>query len=168
MAVNNLNNQHLTDEQVKAIKEALTQLETAMQTLNINLTPEDRNKYGRVNEQNKLFINKTWDYAQQQPSLRVAEVDWAEFEKDFKSRAVLENVISRLNNLATRAVNAKTLHDFDNYQDALSDYAYTQYRANSKAVGFEEKYNEQKQFFKRPKKGTKPSEGENKEAKDQK
>lgn len=159
MGVNNLNNQHLTDEQIKAINDALVQLETAMQSLNINLTPEDRNKYGRVNEQNKLFINKVNDYATQQESLRTPDVDWVEFAKDFKSRSVLENIISRLNNLATRATNSKTLHDFDNYQDALSDYAYTQYRAGSKAVGFEEKYGDLKQFFAR----TKKNKGEDKE-----
>lgn len=158
MGVNNLNNNHLGDEQIKAINDALAQLETAMQSLNINLTPEDRNKYGRVNEQNKLFINKVNDYATQQESLRTPDVDWAEFAKDFKSRSVLENIISRLNNLATRATNSKTLHDFDNYQDALSDYAYTQYRAGSKAVGFEEKYGDLKQFFAR----TKKSKGEDK------
>lgn len=137
----------------------MVQLETAMQSLNINLTPEDRNKYGRVNEQNKLFINKVNDYATQQESLRTPDVDWVEFAKDFKSRSVLENIISRLNNLATRATNSKTLHDFDNYQDALSDYAYTQYRAGSKAVGFEEKYGDLKRFFAR----TKKSKGEDKE-----
>lgn len=152
MSISNLNNQHLSDEQIKAINDALTQLETAMQSLNINLTPEDRNKYGRVNEQNKLFINKVKDYATQQENLRTPDVDWEEFAKDFKSRSALENVISRLNNLSIRATNSKTLHDFDNYQDALSDYAYTQYRAGSKAVGFEEKHSDLKQFFARNKK----------------
>lgn len=63
MSISNLNNSHLSDEQIKAISDALAQLETAMQSLSINLTPEDRNKYGRVNEQNKLFIHKTRDYA---------------------------------------------------------------------------------------------------------
>ena len=80
------------------------------------------------------------------------DVDWDEFEKDFKSRAVLENIISRLNNLSIRANNSKIFHDFDNYQDALADYAYTQFRANSKMVGFEDKYNELRQFFAKSKK----------------
>ena len=126
MSVNNLNNHHLTEPEINAILNALNDLERAMELLNINLTPEDRNKYGRVDEQNKLFINKVHDFATQQTNLRTMDVDWDEFEKDFKSRAV---------------------HDFDNYQDALADYAYTQFRANSKMVGFEDKYNELRQFF---------------------
>ncbi|MBF1097503.1 MAG: hypothetical protein HXL37_04285 [Riemerella sp.] len=147
MSVNNLNNHHLTEPEINAILNALNDLERAMEPLNINLTPEDRNKYGRVDEQNKLFINKVHDFATQQTNLRTMDVDWDEFEKDFKSRAVLENIISRLNNLSIRANNSKIFHDFDNYQDALADYAYTQFRANSKIVGFEDKYNELRQFF---------------------
>jgi hypothetical protein len=147
MSVNNLNNHHLTEPEINAILNALNDLERAMEPLNINLTPEDRNKYGRVDEQNKLFINKIHDFATQQTNLRTMDVDWDEFEKDFKSRAVLENIISRLNNLSIRANNSKIFHDFDNYQDALADYAYTQFRANSKMVGFEDKYNELRQFF---------------------
>ncbi len=147
MSVNNLNNNHLTEPEINAILNALNDLERAMEPLNINLTPEDRNKYGRVDEQNKLFINKVHDFATQQTNLRTMDVDWDEFEKDFKSRAVLENIISRLNNLSIRANNSKIFHDFDNYQDALADYAYTQFRANSKIVGFEDKYNELRQFF---------------------
>ena len=147
MSVNNLNNHHLTEPEINAILNALNDLERAMEPLNINLTPEDRNKYGRVDEQNKLFINKVYDFATQQTNLRTMDVDWDEFEKDFKSRAVLENIISRLNNLSIRANNSKIFHDFDNYQDALADYAYTQFRANSKMVGFEDKYNELRQFF---------------------
>lgn len=152
MAILNLNNVHLSEEQKKAVNEALKALATAMEPININLTPEERNRYGRVNEQNKLFVSKVRDFAQQSTELRTSEVDWAEFEKDYASRNFLEGVINQLNNLATRATNAKTLHDYDNYQDALQDYAYTSYRAGSSAVGFEDKYKELKQFFKRPRK----------------
>ena len=113
----------------------------------MNLTAEDRNRYGRVNEQNKLFVNKVKDFAEAAPNLKTSDVDWVEFANDFKSRSVLEKIISRLDALSTQATNSKTLHDFDNYQDALADYAYTSFRAGSNAVGFEKKYGELKQFF---------------------
>ncbi len=147
MGLSNLNNKHLSEEQVTAVKQALTDLEAALALLDINLTPEDRNKYGRVNEQNKLFINKVYDFAKNQPDLRSFEVDYEEFFADYQSREFLEMLIARLNSLATRAMNAKILHDYDNYQDALHDYAYTSFRAGSNSVGFEEKYRELKQFF---------------------
>ncbi|MDO5105054.1 hypothetical protein [Capnocytophaga sp.] len=154
MSINNLNNFHLSEEQMKDIGDALTALEKAMELLNINLTPEDRNKYGRVNEQNKLLINKTYDYAVNRPELRSPEVDWDEFFRDYKSRSFLEGIISRLNSLTTRATNSKIYHDYDNYQDVLEDYAYTSYRVKSKNVGYEEKHREQKQFFSKSKRVT--------------
>ena len=147
MAISNLNNVHLTDEQLVKINNALIALEEALNPLQINLTPEERKRYGRVNEQNKLFVNKVKDFADSEPNLSASEVDWNEFNKDFKSRIELEKIINRLKTLETQATNAKILHDYDNYQDALADYAYTSYRAGSNAVGFERKYSELKQFF---------------------
>ncbi len=63
MGISNLNNQHLSQEQEENVKKALQELEQALSMLNINLTPEQRNRYGRVNEQNKLFISKVKDFA---------------------------------------------------------------------------------------------------------
>ncbi len=51
--ISNLNNQHLSQEQVQEVKTALASLEQALQVLNKNLTPDERNKYGRVNEQKR-------------------------------------------------------------------------------------------------------------------
>ncbi len=155
MAISNLNNQHLSNNQVEVIQKALGELETQLKVLNFNLTPSDRNKYGRVNEQNKLFINKVHDFAQAQPGLRSFDVDWKEFFRDYTSREFLEMLIVRLEALITRANNAKILHDYDNYQDALNDYSYTSFRAGAHAAGFEDKFNELKQFFDRKKHVTK-------------
>lgn len=158
MGINNLNNRHLTDEQVKTMNDALTSLEKAVEGVNINLTPEDRNRYGRVNEQNKLFINKVNDMAITQPNLRSIDVDWEEFAKDYKSRNLYESAINRLESLVIKMKNSKILHDYDNYQDALNDYAYTSYKAGSKIVGYEDKLKELKQFFAKNRKSTPPKE----------
>lgn len=147
MSISNLNNVHLTEEQVRSITETLAQLETALQPLQVNLTADDRNRYGRVNEQNKLFIHKVNDFLQTQPSLKSPDVDWEEFSKDFKSRTFYENAINRLESLVVKLKNSKTLHDYDNYQDALNDYAYANYKAGTKTAGFEAKQKELKQFF---------------------
>lgn len=146
MSISNLNNVHLTQEQITAVNEALADLEKALEVLKVNLTSDDCNKYGRrVNEQNKLFINKVNEYATSQPQLRSIDVDWDEFFRDFKSRGMYEMAINRLESLLDRLKNAKILHDYDNYNDALNDY--TGFRAGSNAVGFEQKYRELKQFF---------------------
>ncbi len=147
MPISNLNNVHLSAEQVAQAQSALSQLEQVLTAVNINLTPDERRKYGSVNEQNKLFINKVRDYNLSQTSLSATEVDWSEFNADYQSRTNYEGIISRLNNLVDRLNNAKTLHDYDNYQSALTDYAFTAYKAGSNEPGYEEKWAGLKQFF---------------------
>lgn len=161
MPLTNLNSAHLTDAQVTAAQNALTELENALAMITVQLTPEDRQKYGSINEQNKLLVNKVKDYRDSNPALSVSDVDWDEFDKDFASRSTFDSLINRLDALATKLKGAKILHDYDNYQAALADYAYTGYRAGTGADGFENKYNELKQFFGRSGKTTAPPTPEN-------
>ena len=156
MPLTNLNSAHLTEAQVTAAQNALTELENALAIITVQLTPEDRQKYGSINEQNKLLVNKVKDFRQSNPNLSVSDVDWDEFDKDFASRNVFESLINRLNALAIKLQGAKILHDYDNYQAALDDYAYTTYRAATGADGYENKYNELKQFFGRTTKNFNP------------
>ena len=155
MPINNLNNAHLTEAQMNDIKTALSTLETALSALNVTLTPEERRTYGSVNEQNKLLINKVWDYRQNSPNLSQPDLDWAEFENDLKSRQFIENITHRVAAIVERLKNSKILHDYDSYQAALDDYAYTSYKAGSNAAGYETKMNELKQFF--PRSGKRPA-----------
>ena len=147
MPLTNLNSAHLTEAEVTAAQNALTELENALAIITVQLTPEDRQKYGSINEQNKLLVNKVKDFRQSNPNLSVSDVDWDEFDKDFASRNVFESLINRLNALLIKLQGAKILHDYDNYQAALDDYAYTTYRAATGADGYENKYTELKQFF---------------------
>lgn len=121
--------------------------------LTITLTPDERSSYGSVNEQNKLLVNKVWDYRQSSPNLSLPDLDWTEFEMDYESRILMETIQNRLGALQERVKNTKILHDFDNYQSALDDYGYTVYKAGSQTPGYETKMNELKQFFARSGKG---------------
>lgn len=162
MPINNLNNSHLTNAQVTEIQNAITALENALAMLTITLTPEERRTYGSVNEQNKLLVNKVWDFRRDSPNLSVPDLDWDEFERDYASRQLMESIQNRLGALQERIKNTKILHDYDNFQSALEDYAYTSYKAGSQAPGYETKMNELKQFFARSGKGNNPIvEGEN-------
>lgn len=147
----NLISTHLSAEQVESVNTALAALETALAGKVSNLSSDERRKYGSISEQNKLFVNKVKAYAIGQTALRSPDVEWEEFIKDFNSRIVLEGTIARLQNLLTGISNSKTLHDYDNYQAALDDYAYTSYKTGTAAPGYEAKRNELKQFFSRTK-----------------
>lgn len=147
--IQNLNNTHVSDELDTQVTQELATLEATFLPLMVNLSPDERRRYGSIGEQNKLMVNKTHDYALKQPALRSPDVDWDEFIKDHAYRQRLEAYIARLQRLIDGLANAKTLHDFDNYQAALDDYAYTGYKTQTAAPGFAVKYREMKQFFTR-------------------
>ena len=147
MPLINLRNVHLTPAELSTIKQAMAELETTLQGVDVQLTPEDRIRYGSINEQNKLLVNKVQDFHANSPELSVPEVDWDEFELDYNSRGNYESLIARLESLALNMRNAKILHDYDNYQSALADYSYTAYKAGGGTPGYETKMNELKQFF---------------------
>ena len=149
MPFENLNNTHYTTAQKTATLEAITALEAALAANFKNLTAEERKKYGSINEQNKLIVNKALAYRTNQPNLSSADVDWEEFQDDFDSRTFIEATITRLQAVLEGLNNNKILHDFDNYQAALTDYGYSQYKAGTKAAGFETKVTEMAQFFNR-------------------
>lgn len=149
MPFENLSTVHYTTAQKTATTDALSALENILTANFKNLTAEERRKYGSINEQNKLIVNKALAYRTNQPNLSSADVDWEEFQNDFDSRTFIEATITRLQAVLEGLNNNKILHDFDNYQAALTDYGYSQYKAGTKAAGFETKVAEMAQFFNR-------------------
>lgn len=149
MPFENLNNVHYTAEEKTAATKAIDDLEAALTPKFRNLTPEERKKYGSINEQNKLIVNKALDYRNTQPGLSSPDVDWEEFKNDYQSREFIQGIMVRLQSVLDGLDNNKILHDFDNYQAALTDYGYSQYKAGTKTAGFETKVKEMSQFFNR-------------------
>ncbi len=76
-------------------------------------------------------------------------MDWTEFTSDYEMRAFFESMAARLHSLASQLEAGKIQHDHDNYQDALDDDYYTQYKAGASAPGAAEKVTALKVFFNR-------------------
>ena len=147
MLFNNLESRHFTAAEKTTINGLLAQLETAFANKTANLTAEERKKYGSVNEQNKLIINKVKDFRDSQPALSSSDVDWVEFQADFDDRSFKQALLTRLATIADGLTNSKILQDHDNYQAALIDYDFSKYKASSNAQGYSQKVSEIGQFF---------------------
>jgi hypothetical protein len=124
-------------------------LETSVAEKLAALTEAERSQRGSIGEQNKLLVNKTHDYHQNQPNLSSPDVDWEQFQSDYEARQFLEAIESRLLSLVYRVQSTKILHDYDNYQDALKDYKYAQYKKAAGEPGYAEKVAALKQLRKR-------------------
>lgn len=147
MSFNNLDNRHFSATEKTAINTVLANLELALADKLANLSAAERQQFGSVNEQNKLIINKVKSFHDAQPTLSSPDVDWAEFNSDYDTREYLQAAIQRLQSLIDGLGNAKILHDYDNYQDSLTDYDFAKYKASTNAVGFQTKVAELSQFF---------------------
>jgi hypothetical protein len=151
----------LTPDLKTQIDTKIAELEALLQGKLVALDADQRKFYGLINEQNKLFVNKVRDYKANQPQLSAGDVNWDEFENDYQARVFLETRKEKLASLVYQMESTKILHDYDNYNDALDDYAYSQYKKGREVIGFAEKVAELKQFFPRtPKSST--SEDKNK------
>lgn len=132
-----------------AIDEHLQAIEDILEGKLASLDREERARFGRINEKNKLLVNKVYDFNKNQPALSSPDVDWDEFESDYQSRVYLETRVSRFLNIAYRLKSTKILHDNDNYEDALKDYAYSKYKKEANESDYYVKAGELKQFFAR-------------------
>ena len=107
MALVNMNSNHFTDDEKNNIQTALSTIETALARGLVNLTPEERQKFGSINEQNKLIVNKVKEFYDNQPALGSPDVDWVEFNKDYDSRKFIEDILLRLESLRKGLESAK-------------------------------------------------------------
>ncbi len=157
----NIIQNQLTAADRTVIGDALTEIETTIAGKTGVLSDEERRRYGSINEQNKLVVNKAFDYNKSQPALSSPNVDWAEFDNDYEARAFLENCINRLNAIKHKFESTKIMHDYDNFQDALKDYGYSQYQLGAGEDDYAAKVDEYKQFFTRSNDSKPPKDGEN-------
>ena len=131
------------------ICKALDNIQSVVAGKMVNLTPDERQKYGSINEQNKLMVNKVNDVHNSHPQFDSAKVNWAGFSADFAIRGTLEKIISRLQSLSEQFDDTKILHDNDNYQQALAQYSYISFLADQNETGITTVKEDIAQFFNR-------------------
>jgi hypothetical protein len=127
----------------------IAQLRVLLQPKLISLLPQERKRYGAVNEKNKKLINKVKDLIEEDPINIPAEVDWQEFHDDYQDRRFLESARSLLTSLLLEIDSTKIIHDYDNYKSSLFYYGFQVFRANVGAPSAEEKVKQLKPFFNR-------------------
>lgn len=147
MPINNLGKKHITAAQITDFDKALADLLAIVTDITTNLTDEERSRFGSINEKNKLFVNGVLDYATTQPDLKSPDVDWTEFQADYDDRKFADTRADKIENLLRMLTDFKIVHDYDNYQDSLTDYDYTKYKASTSALGYNEKQAYLRQFF---------------------
>lgn len=138
-----------TDADFTAMNAALTTIETIVKGKTMNLSPDERQRYGSINEQHKLVVGKVDDYHQSHPQHDNPFLDWTEFASDNKARRRYEMFINRLDSLKVQFSDTKILHDFDSYGFALAQYAHINYLDGQNVPGVRAIKEDIAQFFNR-------------------
>ena len=152
MPTNNIIHTQLDPALAGGLAIQLQNIMAQLQPYGQNLTPEERQRFGSINEQNKLLVGKVRDYNQQQPALSSPDVNWTDFEASWRSRTAFDQIEALCRSIIEICSDPRILHDYSLYQNALVDYDYCKYKANSAQGGgaFTTKVEDIKQFFPNP------------------
>ncbi|MDO4224446.1 MAG: hypothetical protein Q4C75_00955 [Bergeyella zoohelcum] len=152
MAFENLIQVTFTNDELERIDEALKSIEGVLRGKTINLTPAERQQYGSIAEQNKLFVNKSKELMEQYPQYVPSFLDKTEFDKDFTARNQIETRLQRLKYITEQLSDTKVLLDHDNYYNALTFYKNVKFLKTENVPGIKTIYDILFQFFSKSKK----------------
>ncbi len=147
MALDNLISISFTSEELQTMDAALAQIESVLRGKAINLSPEERQQYGSIANQNKILVDKARDYMQQRADLVPGMLDVEEFERDYQARKQLEERARRLMSITEQLTDTKTLLDHDNYSNTLTFYRYIRYLAQENEPGTTSVYQDLRAHF---------------------
>lgn len=151
MPLKNLANTFFTPEEQQELDSLANRMIEIIEPKIIQLSRKERQRYGSINEQNKLIVNKVLDFQQATPDLSSREVDWDNYRRHHEERSFLGKIISKIKSIFLDLSSTKMMHDYDNLQAARTDYSYTKYLAKQGVPGAIAKLEDLKQLFRRSK-----------------
>ncbi|WP_378187628.1 hypothetical protein ACE939_04670 [Aquimarina sp. W85] len=149
MALENLISISFSDNELKELDTHLNSFKTILKGKTVNLSPDQRQQYGRIANQNKLIVDKVKSYMEQNPEWVPNFIDKEEFDRDYAVRKQIEDRVHMLENLTQQLIDTKTLLDHDNYNNALSFYRKVRYLSGENEPGAKTVYEDMKKLFNR-------------------
>jgi hypothetical protein len=142
MALDNLISLNLSDEEVKTILDALATIEKIFKGRTVNLTPEERQTYGRLGNRTENWISKIVEYIDRRPELTPMYIDVPEFMNDYDIRTKLKPVMNQLKFLSESIDDTMVLLGHDIYNYSLAYYRNIKLVSRENVPGTTEVYND--------------------------
>ncbi len=147
MSKSNLVSVSFTAEELSTLDNALSQIKQVLNGKTVNLTPDEKQLYGKVSEENKLIINKVADVEANYPEHHPPFLDKAEFDRDFKTRTEIESRIAKMQSMLEELTDTKTLLDNDNYTYSIAYYRYIKMLSGQDVPGTTSIYEDLKKVY---------------------
>jgi hypothetical protein len=122
MSLDNLISVEFTIEEQEQLDQALTTIETLMKDKVVNLTPDERQQYGKINDRTENWVVKVQEYMSQKPELVPFYIQKSEFDKDINARGVLMPALRRLASIQEGMDDTAKLISHDVFYTAIAYY----------------------------------------------
>ena len=152
MALENLISVEFTAQEQADLSAALTTIRTILLAKTINLTPTQRQQYGRVRYEMEIWVQKASAHMASNPQLVPNFIDQVEHQKDMVAHALLNPMIDQIEGIRQMALDTNLLVGSDLYNNCMAFYRSIKMAAKSNAPGASTIYADLKQQFPGPKK----------------
>jgi len=147
MALENLVTVELTPAEITTLQTALDDIKNIIQPKAHNLTPSERQAYGRVRYEFEVWIDKCRGHMSANPTLVPSYIDTAEYEKDYAAREAMKPLEQKLQQLYEMFDDTFVLLGHDLYVNSIAFYRSVKVAAKSNVPGSTAIYEDLKQQF---------------------
>jgi hypothetical protein len=136
-----------TGQEVTDINAALTVIENIINPKVINLTPTERQRYGKLGNETEDFVVKTLTYAEEKPEIIPFFVDTNELKIDVESRKVVDPILKRISIITEKLDDTHKVIGFDLYSTIIAIYRNVRMLAKQDVPGINVIYTDLKEQF---------------------
>lgn len=122
MAIDNLISVEFTAEETQKINDALSTIEQVISSKAVNLTPEEKQLYGKIGDNTENWISKVNGYMEQKPELIPFYLNKQEFARDQQARKAILPILNRITSIQESLDDTAKLISTDVYNAALAYY----------------------------------------------
>ena len=161
MALDNQISIVFTPDEVAQLLGALDTFESIINPKVINLTPKDRQRYGKLGDETEDFVVKTLTYTDQKPEIVPIFVDKVEMQKDVDARKVVDPILKRMSIITEKLEDTHKLIGFDLYNSIIAIYRNVRMMSRQNVPGINAIYDDLKKQFPHVVPPAEPNPGEN-------
>ena len=125
----------LSEADVKKINDAIAVIESVLNPVLITLTKKQIGRLPKASDKSLPFIQQALELAEQHPTVAPGYVDLAELKRDLAAWQQMNNILRRLQPLATNLVSTSIKLGSESYVTALAFYNSAQQAAKRNVSG---------------------------------
>ena len=136
-----------TTEELSDIADALTVIETIIDSKAINLTPKERQEYSKLGDETENFVDNTITYTDVKPEIIPFFIDVPELKIDIAARKAVDPILKRVSIINEKLDDTHKVVGFDLYNAVIAIYRNVRYLAQQNVPGTSVIYEDLKKQF---------------------